>query len=117
VVPTPRAIDESVPMPGIAHLSIDAIRSDGEEFGLHIAFGAPFVSEHGWACTVTLHPLFAPFDIFGADSLQALTLALRTTRSLLEDFTDKGGRLTIDGEAFPLDAWFGPPSFSSDKVR
>lgn len=105
-------------MNGIANLSLDGLDADGVEFAVHIAVGAPFVNERGWwACTVTLHPLFAPFDIFGADSLQALTLALRTARSLLEDFTDKGGKLTMEGEVFPLEAWFGPPSFSSDKVR
>jgi|TARA_R110002051_G_scaffold111645_1_gene184244 hypothetical protein len=99
-------------MTSIAELTLDAIRADGEAFDLHISVGAPFASERfdGWECSLTLRPLFeAPLDVAGEDSLQALALALRTARDLLEDFTDKGGRLLIDGEVFPINAWFGMP--------
>tara|TARA_R110002051_G_scaffold269535_1_gene329722 strand:- start:476 stop:778 length:303 start_codon:yes stop_codon:yes gene_type:complete len=99
-------------MTSIAELTLDAVRADGEAFALHISIGAPFASERFdcWECSLTLHPLFeAPLDVAGEDSLQALALALRTASDLLQDFTDKGGKLLIDGEVFPMNAWFGIP--------
>ena len=97
-------------MTSIATLSLDAVRADGREFTLHIRVGAPFVSDRlgSWVCSLTLHPLNdLPLDVAGEGSLHALTLALRTARELLEDFTDKGGKLAMEGETFPLDSWFG----------
>lgn len=100
-----------MPLPqNIASLSLDAVRANGEKFVLELAIGAPFISERHqtWACPVTLRPIFSePQEVAAADSLQALSLALRVARSLLEDFTDKGGKLLLDGEDFPIDAWLG----------
>lgn len=99
------------PTPNIASLSLDAVRATGEKFVLELAIGAPFISERHqtWACSLTLHPIFAgPQEVAGEDSVQALSLALRAARSLLEDFTEKGGKLLLDGEAFPIEAWLGP---------
>jgi hypothetical protein len=89
---------------------IDAVGADGKVFALEVAIGVPFLSERSeaWACTLTLSPLLSkPVDICGEDSLQALCLALRMARSMLDDFSEKGGRLLADGEPFPIDAYFG----------
>lgn len=99
------------PMPTIASLSLDAVRANGEKFVIELAIGAPFISERHqtWACSLTLNPLFAkPQEVAGDDSVQALSLTLRAARSLLEDFTEKGGKLLLDGEAFPIEVWLGP---------
>lgn len=96
--------------PNIASLSLDAVLATGEKFVLELAIGAPFISERHqtWACSLTLHPIFSePQEVAAADSLQALSLALRVARSLLEDFSDNGGKLLLDGEEFPINAWLG----------
>lgn len=89
---------------------IDAVGADGEAFAVEVAVGVPFLSERyqTWACTLTMLPLLPkPFDVGGEDSLQALCLALRMARSMLDDFTEKGGKLFTDGEPFSIDAYFG----------
>ncbi|HEV2081836.1 MAG TPA: hypothetical protein VGR32_05200 [Brevundimonas sp.] len=95
----------------IASLSLDAVRADGEKIVIALAIGAPSISERHqtWACTLTLHPLLTkPQEVAGADSVQALSLTLRAARGILEDFTEKGGKLLLDAEAFPVDVWLGP---------
>lgn len=94
----------------IASLSLDAVGADGEKFALELAVGAPFISERHqtWACSLTLRPLLTgPQEVAGSDSVQALSLTLRAARSLLEDFTEKGGTLLLDGQAFPIEVWLG----------
>jgi len=101
---------------GIACTLIDAVGVDGEAFALEVAVGVPFLSERSeaWACTLTLSPLLPkPVDISGEDSLQALCLALRMAKSMLDDFIEDGGKLlTDDGASFPIDVWFGAPPLS-----
>lgn len=98
-------------MTPIANITIKAVGADGETFPLDIAVGVPFVSEpHGtWACPLTLHPLWSkPNEVAGEDSLQALCLALRVARSMLDSFCEDGGQLLFnDGTPFPLDTYFG----------
>lgn len=97
--------------PDIASLSLDAVRADGETFVLELGISAPYVSDrlHTWVCALTLSPLFAaPQEVAGEDSVQTLSQALRAARSLLEHFTEKGGKLLIEGRPFPLDVWLGP---------
>jgi hypothetical protein len=95
----------------IANITIRAVGADGETFPLDIAVGVPFVSErHGtWACPLTLHPLWSkPNEVAGEDSLQALCLALRVARSMLDSFCEDGGQLLFnDGTPFPLGTYFG----------
>lgn len=99
------------PPQNIASLSLDAVGAGGDTFVVELAIGAPSISERHqtWACTLTLHPLLTkPQEVAGEDSVQALSLTLRAARSILEDFTEKGGKLLLDGEAFPVDVWLGP---------
>jgi len=95
----------------IANITIRAVGADGETFPLDIAVGLPFVSErHGtWVCPLTLHPLWSkPNEVAGEDSLQALCLALRVARSMLDSFCEDGGQLLFnDGTPFALDTYFG----------
>lgn len=98
-------------MTSIANITITAVGAEGQVFPLDIAVGVPFVSERHrtWACALTLHPLWPePAEIAGEDSLQALCLALRVARSMLDSFCEDGGQLLFDdGAPFPLDTYFG----------
>src|SRR5690349_21701594 len=67
----------------------------GSAFDLLLMIGRPRqVGEADWACDVVLHPLQANLQAqHGVDSFQALMLAQRLARVLLEDFVKSGGRL------------------------
>lgn len=97
-------------MTDLARTLVDAVANDGKAFSLEVSVGVPFLSEQFgfWVCKLTMQPLMSkPVDIARADSLQALCLALAMARGALADFTAKGGRLLIEGEPFPIDAYFG----------
>jgi hypothetical protein len=91
----------------IANVSIDARSPDREPFTIVVDVGEPYQCETGeWACPVALHGLYDRLsDQRGADSFQALCLAIRLAHDLLRNFQEKGGTLLSDGEPFPLDAY------------
>jgi hypothetical protein len=64
-----------------------------------IRIGRPYqVSDAGWACPVLIEGLNSRLpDIHGIDSFQALMLALKLGRSLLEVFVEEGGKLSWPG--------------------
>jgi hypothetical protein len=102
-------------MMSIADLELDANDKDGRSFVLRIRIGTPYqLDQETWACPLVLDPLFPENRyIMGADSLQSLCLALRMANTLLSGFLMDGGNLQMDGEAFPMDAYFSPaPSVS-----
>jgi hypothetical protein len=72
-------------------------RAEGDAFEIHVEIGVPYPwhgSDDEWACPVKIDPLYPNLrDIHGGSSLQALCLALRLTKSLLDDFVEKGGKL------------------------
>jgi hypothetical protein len=72
-------------------------RSEGESFEICVEIGVPYPWHGGddeWACPVKINPLHPNLrDVHGSSSLQALCLALRLTKSLLDDFVEKGGKL------------------------
>ena len=92
-------------MPTVAQRTIDAKSPDGGAFVIGLEIGTPYRCETGeWACPVALHGLYDHLpDIAGADSFQALCLAIRLAQDLLLDFREKGGTLLLDGEDFPLE--------------
>lgn len=98
-------------MTEIASLSLDAIRANGEKFALDLAISAPFISKRyqTWVCSLTLYPLLpGSREVAGENSVQALSLTLRTARSILEQFTDDGGMILLGGDIFPIEACLGP---------
>lgn len=99
-------------MPSIASISIDAQAPEGQSYVLTIEVGAPYPHprHRAWACDLSLSPLYDDLmPAVGQDPLQALCLALRMAASLLEGFLQRGGTLSIEGERFPIEAYFDPP--------
>lgn len=96
----------------IANLAIDAKAPGGDPFVINIEIGAPYrhARYEAWACDLSLAPLHEDLrPAVAQDSLQALCLALRLAGSLLEGFVQRGGVLSMEGERFPLEAYFDPP--------
>ena len=94
-----------------AKISIDATSPIEGPFTIDLEIGTPYRCDTGeWACRLSLDGLYYGLpDIRGEDSLQALCLAVSTALTLLRDFRRDGGTLQIDGDEFPLEAyWFRP---------
>ena len=64
-------------------------------FELEVQLGIPYqVSDSEWACSVGLPGLHERLsDMHGVDSWQALMLARRLARTLLDGFVEDGGKL------------------------
>ena len=64
-------------------------------FELEVQLGIPYqVSDSEWACPVGLPGLHERLrDMHGVDSWQALMLARRLARTLLDGFVENGGKL------------------------
>jgi hypothetical protein len=99
--------------------SVDLIAIDGTGKRSFVAFriGAPEqLSSDEWQCGVSLEGLHDELgSIHGADSLQALSLAMGLASTLLREFVARGGRLvykpesreTVDEIDWPLESYFG----------
>lgn len=100
----------------IASIDLLAVDAGGTRTPVALRVDAPVqLSPDEWRCAVRLdglHDSLVP--IHGADSLQALCLALRLVASLLREFVTQGGRLfnadagadAVEAE-WPLEAYFG----------
>ena len=100
----------------IATLDLLAVHADGTRTPVALRVGAPEqLSVDEWQCAVRLDGLHDHLrPMHGADSVQALCLALRLAATLLRDFVARGGRLLAgegradaDAADWPLDAYFG----------
>jgi hypothetical protein len=91
----------------VASISIDAISPKGEAFTIELEIGTPYEREPGgWACPVALTGLYDRLaEARGVDSFQALCMAISLAQDLLHGFRDKGGKLLMDAENFPLEAY------------
>jgi hypothetical protein len=103
----------------IASLKIIHVAADGRRIPVDVEVGQPRHNPDGgeWFCPVLVAGIDDKIrNIRGEDSLQALCLALRSIRSLLESVIEWGGRIVHpeDGEDFPLEAYFGPIRNKSD---
>jgi hypothetical protein len=80
-------------------------------FEIEVQVGVPYsISDSEWACPVGLAGLHERLrDQHGNDSWQALMLAQRLARTLLEAFVEDGGKLFVSrgGEAFDAVRFFG----------
>ena len=88
----------------IASCRLLAVDPAGREFELTIAVGQPYeVSADEWACPVRLDGLYERLhDAHGADSWQALKLALQLIARLLGGFIQDGGKLFWLDERNPV---------------
>lgn len=97
----------------LASTEMIGTKPTGEEVTITVRIGQPYADGlDSWRCPVSVEPLYSKLaDIAGADSLQAVVLACNLAFTLLQDFKDKGGKLTYqDGGEFPLEAYgFGKP--------
>jgi hypothetical protein len=99
----------------IARETFTGHSSEGEAFEVCVEIGVPYPwqgSDDEWACPVKINPLYPSLrDVHGGSSLQALCLALRLTKSLLDDFVEKGGKLIYGSVA---DGGVSEPSSNVD---
>src|SRR6202043_3898366 len=93
--------------PAVASILIDAISPEGEAFTIELEVGTPRQRDtNEWACPVALRGLYDRLaDACGENSFQALCLAISLAQDLLQGFRDKGGKLLMDAEDFPLEAY------------
>jgi hypothetical protein len=98
-------------MKTVATMTLRCIRPNHDPQIVVVSVGEPYENgSGGWACTVALQGLYARLaDIHGADSLQALCLALTLVRDLLEDVLERGGHFLDpqDGAPVELKSYFG----------
>ena len=84
--------------------------SNGEQRPVRLRLGKPyFTPDCHWACPIELSGFEPRYpDVRGADSMQALCLAISLVRKRLEDFLEKGGEvLLMDGSECPREALWG----------
>jgi hypothetical protein len=93
--------------PTVASLVIDAVSSDGKAFVIELEIGTPYQRETGeWACPVALRGLYERLaEARGVDSFQSLCMAISLAQDLLRSFRDNGGKLLVESEDFPLEAY------------
>jgi hypothetical protein len=93
--------------PAVASISIDAVSPEGEAFVIELGVGTPYRCEtREWACPVALDGLYDRLtDTRGEDSFQALRMAICLAQDLLQGFREKGGKLLMGTEDFPLEAY------------
>jgi hypothetical protein len=109
----------------IAALDLVAAPAPGERIPLALRVGAPReIADGVWECVVRLDGLYDDLvRMQGADSVQALCLALGLAATLLRTFVQSGGRLfyAVDGDdspeddaEWPMEAYFGSLGAFSD---
>jgi hypothetical protein len=95
----------------IAETQVTVRHRGGETEDMTIRVFCPQVHEQDASCEVSLgdrHPIGRP--IYGVDTFQALTLALRLVRVLLADEEKQGAVITLPGNDVAFDwrkSWFG----------
>jgi hypothetical protein len=92
---------DKTPAAFIATRDLAGIDSSGREFPIKLGIGAPYRIDGGdWACPMALEGLHSLRErgLVGVDSFQALLLAQRLAKQLLESHVEKGGQI-LDGPA------------------
>lgn len=100
----------------IAQTTVRSVSPIGEEFAGVIGVGAPVRQKTGaYGCAVVLPPDYDSKMIFGEDSLQCLSLALRFTADRINDYLAKGWKFLHpdSNEAIPFGAYFMHPEWIS----
>ena len=96
----------------ISSIQIDYSRPDDEKkkYSGQVYLEKPFQKKTGeWACNIFILIDEKKYEIFGGDSLQALTLSLDFLKHRLEDFKTKGFKLYFKNseEEFCTQSYFG----------
>ena len=89
-------------------LNIVARMTDAREVAIHVEIAAPETQGDGSAiCRVSVAPLERQaLDVRGVDSFHAVWLACQLVLRLLAQLRAAGAELlSVDGSAFPLDAY------------
>jgi hypothetical protein len=84
----------------IASRELICIKADGQELPVIIRVGKPYqVDEVTWGCPVEAAGLYRRLsDAYGADSFQALMLAVWLLRDLVQSFVRDGGTIvSVEG--------------------
>lgn len=95
----------------IASLAVVGIKPNGERIDISLKIGCPYQTKtepvEQWRCPVSLTPIDSTLpDMFGADSVHAMCMALSIAFGRLRDFVEAGGRLQHDdGTDFSLDSY------------
>ena len=92
---------DKTPTQFIATRNLTGLDSSGREFPIKLGIGVPYRIDGGdWACPMALEGLHSLRErgIVGVDSFQALMLAQRLAKQLLESHIEKGGQI-LDGPA------------------
>jgi hypothetical protein len=84
----------------VAERALIAESKVGARFDIHLRIGIPIhAPDDSWICAAGIEGLISrSLDTRGADSLQALLLALWTVRGQLDDFVKDGGKLYLPGD-------------------
>lgn len=84
----------------VAERTLIAESQGAPRFTIKLRIGAPARSSNdSWVCAASIEGLTGrSLDAHGADSLQALLLALWTVRDVLEHFVKGGGKLYLPGD-------------------
>jgi hypothetical protein len=84
--------------------SLGAKSADGRAFQVLVGIGLPYARPDGsWAAQLVVDPLHSNVsEEVGMDSWQATTLAMKTVKSVLQQFVRGGGSLFLEGESEPF---------------
>ncbi len=86
------------PLLPIAQRNLDLVYPTGTRTTLIIELGPIYTREEAFRCPVSLRGFHETLpDIAGADSLQALLLAVDMVHSVLEAFVRRGGKIYYPG--------------------
>ena len=104
-------------MPDLASIDLIAVDQSHNRFLVAFRLGVPEqVSPNEWRCRVSLDGLHDNLEVMhGADSMQALSLAMGLAVTLMREFIVRGGRLlynegehgSVDEVEWPLESYFG----------
>lgn len=100
----------------IAQVSVKCVSPSGEEFAGVIGVGAPVQQKTGeYGCAIVLPPDYDSKMIFGEDSLQSLSLALRFAADQINSHLAKGWKFLYpdSDDVIPFGAYFMHPEWIS----
>ena len=95
----------------IAHTQSRVVKPSGEEGPYTIGVSRPIQQQTGeYGCQVCLPDSIEPRTIYGEDSLQSLSLAMRFAADRIDDMIGKGWKFYFydSEERFPFETYFIP---------
>ncbi len=101
----------------IAQTQSRVVKPSGEAGLYTIGVSLPVQRKTGeYVCYVTVPDLSEPRGIFGYDSLQALSLAMRFARNRIDDMISQGWKFycTDSDDRFPFESYFLPAAWTQN---